>query len=224
MRITLAYFAHQVNQEAHDMAFRIALLVVVGIILAAATWLSLKWNDAAKTATRRNTGRLVADQAMLIKHWNAMEDEKMRPLVQEFFKSLYSSKYHWRFIVPNKAGGKYDPRDEFEYTLLERFKPRGTSDTDKCVERFIDNNIQYYQPFYAEKSCLACHNVLNNPQETPHPELKAISEGDLLGIICVTLPVDSAALNRTADNRSRQQSLSLKSLCGNHPKNTGRMF
>lgn len=177
------------------MARRITLTVVIGLVVVVviAKLLMVKRNDAT---LRRNTGRLLVDQAMLTKHWEGWEgNQEFRSSVQDVAKSMSKQEYQWRFIKPNRTDAANAPRDEFEYALPERF----TADAEKFAERLMNdgNEYQYYQPIYAEKSCLLCHAVVaqGKPQAIKDSNSKDVAEGDLMAIICIALPADSGTLN-----------------------------
>ena len=158
-----------------------------------------KMNDATLNLLRRNTARLLVDQAMLIKHWEALETNgNFISLSQDLSKKLSRQKADWRFIKPDAdvPGGRkpaYAPGDKFEWSLLDRFKKPNTTGAENFAERLVNDNntYQYYQPIYAEQSCISCHQAvaLNDPRRTTDGNQKHIAEGDLMSIICINLPL-----------------------------------
>ena len=119
----------------------------------------------------RNTGRLLVDQVMYFKHWEKLETttRSLQQVVQDLSKRLSKQKYEWRFIKPNSDRRRQRcRRDEFEWAVLRPLQqaagPSGPTRTSPKIirERLVDNNneYQYFQPIYADKSCLLCHNVI----------------------------------------------------------------
>jgi len=127
------------------------------------------------------TGRLLADQVMLVKHWEALESKEQRippgewpaletdggflPMIKDLSRRLSKHEYKWDFIRPESSDGEGLPRDEFEWKVLDRFvksRPEaGDENAEPEFEERLDtekNEYQYYQPIRAEESCLVvCH-------------------------------------------------------------------
>ncbi len=162
------------------------------LLITASFWWYGSQTEKMVYRQNRNTGRLLVDQVMYIKHWESLEtNEKFLPLVQDLTKRLSKQEYEWRFIKPNSTDGTSAPRDEFEWGVLDRYnkpqaqRPAG-ADPEDYPERLVGNNneYQYFQPVYAEKSCLLCHSVLGRNVTTDAP----LTEGDLMAIVKVTIP------------------------------------
>ncbi len=114
----------------------------------------------------RNTGRLLVDQVMVIKHWQKLEtNEEFREVVQNLSENLSKQECKWRFIRPNSTDAGGEPLDQFEAELLESFlkanaEESAGSDVPEFRQRLLSdrNEYQYYQPIRAQESCLlVCH-------------------------------------------------------------------
>ncbi len=162
----------------------------------------------------RTTGRLLVDQIMYIEHWEKFEtDERFLPLVQDLAGNLRKQEYKSRFIRPYSTEGDQQP--EIERQLLDRFAhppENEPADADKpqepeFYERLVGggNQYEYYQPVYAERSCLICHNVTSGGFDMAGSGIALgggvpvapLTEGDLMAIVQVTIPNGpmQAALN-----------------------------
>jgi two-component system sensor histidine kinase BarA len=153
------------------------------ILIAASFWWYGSQTEKIVYEGNRTTARLLVDQVMYIKHWEALETNKdFLEVVQDLTKRLSKQQYQWRFIKPNAGDSSGSPGDEFEWGVLDRFnRPHAQSAAaeDAFSDRLLHNNRQYdyYKPVYAEKSCLLCHSVLGN-----------YAEGDLMAVVKVSLP------------------------------------
>jgi signal transduction histidine kinase len=157
----------------------------------------------------RNTGSLLVDQVMLIKHWGELEtNEGFRPVVQNLTERLSKRKYEWRFIQPTAADNTPGaPADEFEWKALDDFLRGPPPAEDSEVVEFRERNAprggqyEYYQPIRAEESCLlVCHRP--PPGGTGLDITGAgvalggkglmgttpLSEGDVMAVVKVSIP------------------------------------
>jgi len=175
------------------------------LLITASFWWYGSQTEKMVHRQSRNTGRLLVDQVMYSKHWESFEtNEKFLPLVQDLTKRLSNQKYEWRFIKPNSTDDASAPRDEFEWAVLEKFnKPKKQRsdefDAEAFAERLSNNNkeYQYFQPVYAKKSCLLCHNVASGGIDMAGTGLQLggnvtsgapLTEDDLIAIVKVTIP------------------------------------
>jgi signal transduction histidine kinase len=153
----------------------------------------------------RTAARLLVDQVLYTKHWESLEtNEKFKPVVQDLAKRLNKHEYTSRSIRPYVGEGPKAPAGEFERSLLERFMKLDAKQVAGLdPEQFpwqIDaekQEYQYYQPIYAEKSCLLCHKTtagvfdLGDTGVAPGGSASAgvpLSEGDLMAVIQVAIP------------------------------------
>lgn len=155
----------------------------------------------------RNTGRLLVDQVMLIEHWEELEtDKRFQAVVTELSDKLSNQEYELRFIRRQSPDDADAPQDEFEWKVLEDFELAGPepaldADPPESRDRIVSehNRYEYYQPIYAQASCLVvCHRPLpmgldlgsaGTAMGTPGFSSDVLlSEGDLMAIVKVTIP------------------------------------
>ncbi len=137
----------------------------------------------------RHTARLLAEQAMIVEHWEKLGSNGYRQMIQEVGKGFVKQTYEAHFILPEARDEKQRPEDQFEKDVLKRFpthKPGETTGSQRpdYTERVLSetNQYQYYQPIYAESGvCVTCHNALGR-------ELTPLKERDLMAVIRLTLP------------------------------------
>ena len=157
-----------------------------------------------------NTGRLLVDQAMNLRHFVALSRDN--PDFQKYFEGvtedLREQQFEWRFIkrpdwILRPTEGVSPPADEFEEKLLRRFlqaKPDSTGEPDETQEADWDDRsvldgdeYQYYQAIRVEMKCIDCHRDAATPSSPVFPvdpmlgDIKSVSEGDLLAIVQVRI-------------------------------------
>jgi signal transduction histidine kinase len=197
-----------------ETSLELKCLFLFGVFLLLVITVSflLYWRVTGELINRQNpnTGRLLVDQAMLIKHWEELEtSEQFLPVLQDLTAKLSKQEYQWRFIRrPNSRiqdpKGEGQPRDKFEVELLERFlkyRPGETDDPKNYAwdERSVagGDEYQYYQAVRAQRSCLSfCHSSMPGG---PGFDLSGsgiavsggderLAEGDLMAVLQVTIP------------------------------------
>ena len=205
------------NRALGETSLELKCLFLFGVSLLLVITVSflLYWKVTGEVVTQQNpnTGRLLVDQVMLIKHWEELETTyEFLPVVQDLTDKLSKQEYEWRFIRrPDSLPGSPDelgkPRDDFERELLERFmqvKPEELAEVDQPEyepeygERLVlgGDEYQYYQPIRAQRSCLSlCHKSLpTGPGFDPTGALtlggggEPLAEGDLMAVVQVTIP------------------------------------
>jgi signal transduction histidine kinase len=125
----------------------------------------------------------------------------------------FAQHYKWNALLPTNRSDlppDYLPQDETERDLVSQWSApevrpdETTADgqpvvSPKFFERRLDRDgrqvYQYYQPMYAEKTCLDCHRSLGQLQ---NPNLQ---ENDLMAVIRVTLD-DDETVSARAKNRA----------------------
>jgi two-component system, NarL family, sensor histidine kinase BarA len=127
----------------------------------------------------------------------------------------FGTHYKWNALLPlvdsnNPPPAEYLPQDDVERDLVSQWSaPEVRPDeatggsqptpSPKFFERRLDQGgrqvYQYYQPMYAEKSCIVCHRSL---LPAPIPNLR---ENDLMAVVRVTLD-DDATVSARAKNRA----------------------
>lgn len=182
--------------------FGLALLIVITVSFL------LYWIVTEEVVYGQNStkGRLLADQTMLIRHWERLEtNETFLPYLEHLSENLSNQQYSWRLIHPpgcqaRDPGLIGKPRDAFEEELLDRFL-QPPEDTGKkrvdFAERYVSDGeeYQYYQAIRAQRSCLSvCHTappVSGGFYSTasglilwPSP----LRDGDLMAMVQVTIP------------------------------------
>jgi len=196
-------FKQVLGETGLERKCRLLFGVCLFILITASFWWYGSQTEEMVYRQNRTTGRLLVDQVMYIKHWESLEtNERFLPLVQDLTKRLSKQEYEWRFIKPNSGDGTGLPRDEFEWAVLDRYNkrraaPPSEEEAEEYPERLVNNNneYQYFQPIYAEKSCLLCHNVAAGGFDLSGSGLSTgtaggtpLSEGDLMAIVQVTIP------------------------------------
>ncbi len=191
------------------MRRKLAMVTIGGLVLVivAGTWWHFAWARRLAQTQRRNTGRLLADQAVLVRHWENLErssvggedaDNDALLVIRDLTERLNSQDYDCRFLFPADsplAQPSERPRGEFENELLDRFaqtRPHPSGDGD-WADRLTPggNGYVYYQAVRARASCLSlCHRP-------PDPTLdgtaksgfeKPLREGDLMAVVQVSMP------------------------------------
>ncbi|HEY4235286.1 MAG TPA: ATP-binding protein [Lacipirellulaceae bacterium] len=125
----------------------------------------------------------------------------------------FAQHYKWDPLLltnSNELPSDYLPQDDTERDLISQWSaPEVRSDetnadgqpvvSPKFFERRVERNghqvYQYYQPMYAEKSCLNCHRSLG---QVPNSHLQ---EKDLMAVVRVTMD-DQDTVNAQAKNRA----------------------
>ncbi|MDO4576070.1 MAG: ATP-binding protein [Planctomycetia bacterium] len=166
--------------------FSLFLVVVMAISFV------LYWYVTESVVARRNpdTARLLADRALLIKHWRKLESkEEFLWIVNELTEKLSDQKYEWEMISPNTPESE---QDEYVRQMLQTYREH----PDYVLEPIgvtLQDTYVYYKPVEAEAECLSmCHTQLESVRRlapggasTPAHPMKA---GDLMTILCVRIP------------------------------------
>jgi signal transduction histidine kinase len=174
------------------------------LLIAASFWLYGERTEEMVHERNRDTGKLLVDQVMYLRHWEKWgeNDERYRDIVQELDKNLPKQQYEWRLIRANSAADADRPRGAFEEAVLKAYskppahRPFG-GDPEKYPERLIDGNnkYEYYQPVYAARSCLLCHNGIPVGGDSNAAGISVggmtpvtLGEGDLIAVVKITIP------------------------------------
>jgi len=155
------------------------------LLITASFW----WygQQTADIVYRQNqiTGRLLADQEMLVKHWKKLAELEQREetdaaaqwaqgqstpqfidIINNLTQKLAKKESTVDFIRVQTLDGEGKPTDEFEWEVLDRFlksPPPDEDDEQEFAERLDQekNEYEYYQPIRAEASCLeVCHRAV----------------------------------------------------------------
>ncbi len=177
--------------------FGVALLLLISVSF----WWYGTLTEGVVFQQNRVKGRLLVDQIMYIEHWEKLEtNEQFLPLVQDLAGNLRKQEYKSRFIRPYFSDRDQQPKSTLEERLLERFmyppeEPEGGELQDpEFYERLVGggNQYEYYQPVYAERSCVLCHNAMSGGGGITLGEsgvfMAPLTEGDLMAVVQVTIP------------------------------------
>jgi len=152
----------------------------------------LYWYVTESVVEQRNpdTARLLADRALLIRHWGKLESKKeFLWVVNQLTDRLSEQQYEWKMVSPHAPE---EEKDEFVRSMLleaeadpdVQLSARGVLNGDKYL---------YYRPVYAEQTCMdLCHNDLDAAQRFELAEESLprdiLQVGDLMTILCVQIP------------------------------------
>ncbi len=183
------------------------------LLITTSFWLYSFQTEWIVNDQNRNTGRLLVDQEMAVRHWKEFETAaKYQDLAKKLAELFGKQKYNVRFILPNrpmaKNGGPdgLSPKDDFEWEAIQRFlknDPRKSPATalDDYKERTSEDGdtYHYYQPIRAESDeCLICHPPLGratgelstNFGRAVLANSVAEAEGDLMAVAELTFSTE----------------------------------
>ncbi len=172
--------------------FGVALL----LLISSSFWWYGTLTEGVVFQQNRVKGRLLVDQIMYIEHWEKLEtNEQFLPLVQDLAGNLRKQEYRSRFIQPFFTDRDQQPKTPLEKRLIEQFTPsveesgEGETEEPEFYERLVagGNQYEYYQPVYAERSCVLCHNAMS-PVGGDGALMAPLTEGDLMAVVQVTIP------------------------------------
>ena len=200
--------SRRLDRALIETSLEVKCLALFGLflVLVIAVSVLLYWRVTGEVVTRQNpdTARLLVDQVMLTTHYRAMEPRKdFVEYLTGVIRNRELQGYRWRFVRPperrfqeTEEGGP--PQDALESELLQRFarmteEERDQEDAMLFAERLVagGREYQYYQPIWAERSCVDCHRLLEGEGYTPGSTGTAsapIREGDLMAVLQVTIP------------------------------------
>jgi hypothetical protein len=189
---------------------RLALATIGGLVLVIfiGTWWHFAWAKRVAAMQRRNTGRLLADQAILLRHWENLEERSVTggeagndflEVIHDLREKLNSQDHDSRLIFPAQSPLYRDregqPEGEFQQELLKRLaqtRPQEPDDVDWAERVTPDGRgYEYYQAVRAQASCLAlCHSPPDATLgATPtNAGVKPLREGDLMAVVQVSMP------------------------------------
>ncbi|MBQ9454673.1 MAG: ATP-binding protein [Thermoguttaceae bacterium] len=150
----------------------------------------LYWYVTESVVAQRDpdTARLLADRALLIKHWGKLESKKeFLWIVNQLTDQLSEQQYEWRMVSPDSPEAE---KDVFVRKLLARIEEKPGTQVEP-IGTLIGDKYLYYKPVYAEQTCLdLCHNDLDAVKrlETDDSQLGMLQVGDLMTVLCVQIP------------------------------------
>ncbi|HIQ19903.1 MAG TPA: HAMP domain-containing protein [Planctomycetes bacterium] len=199
------------NRALGETSLELKCLFLFGVFLALVIAVSflLYWRVTEEVVYEQNpnTARLLVDQGILIKHWEATERgagyEDYSNFVTEYLSGkLTEQEYNWRFILPpdeKRTSTRVAPaKTEREIQLIKRFlaiplEERLNRDSPQYLEQFgSDGDVyHYYQPVWAQLSCLDCHNLsVRQVDPTVPAGGDLLKQGDLMAVAHVSIPTD----------------------------------
>ncbi len=197
------------NRALGQTSLELKCLALFGVFLVLVVSFSffLYWRATEDVVNEQNTIKagLLAEYGMIITHWEGVE--KGTPFVdviRALSKGFNKEDYDWRIIVPGAQDARRQPWDPYEHELLDRLlrarpeeeaESEVESEADEFTERVLPGGeYEYYQEVRAKESCFRCPG--HRPTSVSGPLFdpdghgvggSAIEEGDLMGIVKVTI-------------------------------------
>ena len=117
------------------------------------------------------TGRLLVNQAMLIRHWKGLQNEdQYQAIIDPIIRDMTKQQFEWEFLRTDNSNASKLPRNDFEWKVMDLFTkgPKPEEEPGKeYQEQLKDDFYIYYQPIRAVDSCLlACHRAPGNINAT----------------------------------------------------------
>ena len=169
-------------------------------LIVGSFWWYSRTTDELFFERNRLAGGALVDATTIAIHWRGLEsDEDFKHDLPDLLDYLQSRDYSWRTIKPQGDPESEQPPDAFERQLIQEWnRPDLKLDTlsqSKQVysARFAPDNpneYQYYQPVYANSTCILCHRVYD-------PDL---IEGDLMAVFQIRIPYEETV---NAQNKNR---------------------
>lgn len=151
----------------------------------------LYWYVTESVVAQRDpdTARLLADRALLIKHWGKLESKKeFLWIVNQLTDQLSEQQYEWRMVSPDSPEAEKD-------VFVQKIIAQAEENPEKPIEpvgRLVGDKYLYYKPVYAEQTCLdLCHNDLDAVKRLETDDSlpgQMLQVGDLMTVLCVQIP------------------------------------
>lgn len=153
----------------------------------------LYWHVTESVVSQRNpdAARLLADRALLIKHWDKLESKQsFQSIVNRLTDQLSDQKYECEMISPDDPEAE---KDEYVRAMLEAYALHPETPPEPVGVLHGDTYL-YYKPVLAEETCLTlCHTQLSMSERATLDEpgdfqAEPLKVGDLMTISCVKIP------------------------------------
>lgn len=151
----------------------------------------LYWYVTESVVAQRDpdTARLLADRALLIKHWGKLESKKeFLWIVNQLTDQLSEQQYEWRMVSPDSPEAE---KDVYVRKLVAQIEENPETPVEP-VGRLVGDKYLYYKPVYAEQTCLdLCHNDLDAVKRLEADDSqpgRMLQVGDLMTVLCVQIP------------------------------------
>ena len=179
--------------------FGLCLVFMIGLSF----WAYSRLTDGLVAKQNSSTAKRLVGTSVIAVHWQNLDYNKGQRLDETVDKDWIDT---LRTLGAGVGGHDYDatflrpltadppaadthwvtkPADGFESALLEKFTnaPEEVADVkDVAPEDRLSNNgeqYQFYQPMYAQQSCIRCHRVFTGPRD--------LAEGQLIAVAKVTI-------------------------------------
>ncbi len=164
------------------------LLIFGGfLVLVLTVSFLLYWYVTESLVTKRNpdTARLLADQALMLNHWQKLEPKKeFLVVVQDITDQLAQQKYDWAIYKPDAPEAQTDEllgKMLAEYREKPETVPRARGEAEGEM-------YHYYKPVVAAQQCITCHSQLGGVDSETGIPTHRWKEGDLMAVLKVTIP------------------------------------
>jgi signal transduction histidine kinase len=130
------------------------------------------------------TGRLLIGDVIRDRHWQSLENEDFRPVIDKFINELKPANYSSDLFTadPSSSAPGKRPSDPAGYEALNEL----IGGKREVVHMLRDKGeYQYYGPVRASASCLLCHDHERKSSG------EKVQVGDLIGMAKVTFPLES---------------------------------
>lgn len=175
-------------------SLEVKCLLLFSIFLVGVMTISfmMYWYVTESVVAQRDpdTAHLLADRALLIKHWNTLEAKKeFLWVVNQLTDQLSEQQYEWEMVPPNSPEAE---EDEYVQQLLSQARQNPQTPL-KPFGVMVEDKYLYYRPVYAEQTCLdLCHSDLDAVRRLDMDENalppKMLQVGDLMTFLCVQIP------------------------------------
>ena len=168
-----------------------------GLTLLAAGTFALYWLQTSELVDKQNrmTARLLVAPIILEKHWKWAEAQpEFEKIIERLAGELQPEDlrdYRWELFKPDPATSQSPdrPSDDEGYEALEKLR-QGKDEVVNILPDLGEGEYHYYGAVKASKSCLNCH--WHKKTVTASEELIDVKEGDLIGVVKITLPLNRA--------------------------------
>jgi signal transduction histidine kinase len=155
----------------------------------------------------RETGKNLVELTLNNKHWVSLEGNKdFQRVAEQIARKFRTQNYEASWLYPTPEDR---PPDGFDREVLDYYEKtpanQAVSFRDTRSNARGQFKYDYYQPVYAEKFCLTCHQRVGPPRDASlaaavagrAPAPISLGENDLMAVVHISLDDDTArrALN-----------------------------
>jgi len=195
--MTPHWAVRMLGENSGERKIRLLGSVCTLITVGALVW--YYWTEKRAIAEQVHaTGRLLAEQAMLREHWKSLEVKpEVKTLIQDLSTSLSTRNYPWCILSPAENDTPaHRSRDEFDAGMLRFYSSMHIAPNapdPPGAGQYLPGNkeYRYYQPIWAQQSCLSCHRSALSSETLWVPDADpargVLRVGDLLGVVAITM-------------------------------------